>query len=164
MLCNFSCFGCCLLTEEKLFQKIIQEHYQSVKLNQSLLQVYIHTVYKGCQQMTKVALARKELNVWPYFYKMMLSTDKRLIMLSLLVHLSRSYNNIYSTILYTVLVKRKKHISRFCKKKATGKFSILWRNIAKNAEQGGIFLCFVQNVMVFLHKHKNDYCGLNMNK
>ena len=83
-------------------------------------------------------------------------------MVSLLVHLSRSYNNIYPTILYTVLVKRKKHISRFCEKKATGKFSILWRYIAKKAEQGGILLCFVQNVVVFFHK--NDYCSLIMNK
>ena len=31
-------------------------------------------------------------------------------MVSLLVHLSHSYNNIYPTILYTVLVKRKKSI------------------------------------------------------
>ena len=83
-------------------------------------------------------------------------------MLSLLVHLFCSYNNIYSTILYTVLAKGKRHISRFYEKKATGKFTILWRNIAKNAEQGGILLCFVQNVMVFLKQ--NDYCSLNMNK
>ena len=69
MLGNFSNFYCRLLTFFKIniFKKFFQEHYQSVnslesdQVNILLVLIWVQTVCKGYQQMTKLAASKERV-------------------------------------------------------------------------------------------------------
>ena len=75
MLGNFSCFCCCVKIFFKInfFKKFFQEHYQSVKwfgfksdrTNILSALIWVRSVCKGYQPMTKVAASKERVTVKP---------------------------------------------------------------------------------------------------
>ena len=65
---------------------------------------------------------------------------------------------------YTVLLKEKHHISCFCKKMASGSFSISCRNSTKMKEQQEFRSFLPRNCCVFLREKDYTCSSLNMNR